>query len=96
MKFFNFFLLFLSMVFCFSCANNENSNSLVLRLGAEPTFLNPILATDSASSSVNGYVFNGLLKVDPNMNLIPDLAETYVVSEDNKLITFNSGAKVTN
>ena len=88
MKFFNFFLLFLSMVFCFSCSNNENSNSLVLRLGAEPTFLNPILATDSASSSVNGYVFNGLLKVDPDMNLIPDLAETYVVSEDNKLITF--------
>lgn len=81
-----FFIL--SFVLCLSCAKTVNDQILVLRLGAEPTFLNPILATDSASSSVNGYIFNGLLKVDSQMNLIPDLAKSYEVSEDKKTITF--------
>ena len=55
---------------------------------APRSFLNPILSTDSASSSVNGYVFNGLLRVDPDMNLVPDLAKSYEISADSKVITF--------
>ena len=38
------------------CSSDLSDNQvLTLRLGAEPSMLNPILSTDSASSSVNGY-----------------------------------------
>lgn len=49
----------------------------------------PFLAGDSASAAVTGNVFGGLLKVDKNQNLIPDLAKSYDVSEDQKTITFH-------
>lgn len=67
-----------------SCAPSSLSENqvLTLRLGAEPSMLNPVLSTDSPSSSVNGYVFSGLLKVNPKLELEPDLAESYTVSPD--------------
>jgi len=88
MRVVTYFLLLLSILFCFSCTKSKDNTNLVLSLSAEPTFLNPILSTDSASSSVNGYVFNGLLRVDPDMNLLPDLAKSYEISADSKVITF--------
>ncbi|KAA0257758.1 peptide-binding protein [Deferribacter autotrophicus] len=48
----------------------------------------PILATDSASHSVAGLIYNGLLKYDKNLNLVGDLAEKWEVSENKKIITF--------
>ena len=48
----------------------------------------PILATDSASHSVAGLIYNGLLKYDKNLNLVGDLAERWEVSADKKVITF--------
>lgn len=48
----------------------------------------PILASDSASHSVAGLIYNGLLKYDKNLNLVGDLAEKWEVSEDKKVITF--------
>ena len=64
------------------------SDTLFLRLGGEPTFLNPVLSTDSPSSSVNGFIYNGLLRVNESLELEPDLAESYVISEDGLTYTF--------
>ena len=72
------------------CSSDLSDNQvLTLRLGAEPSMLNPILSTDSPSSSVNGYVFSGLLKVTPELELEPDLAESYTVSADGLVYLFN-------
>ena len=79
--------MFLTLVLV-SCQAPDSSDTLVLRLGAEPSLLNPLLSTDSPSSSVNGYVFNGLLKVNPDMSLVPDLAASYSVSDDGKIFRF--------
>ena len=68
---------------------------LVLSLGAEPSMLNPILSTDSPSSAVNGYIFNGLLKVNPDLELVPDLAQTYHVSDDGLTFTFTLKPNIT-
>ncbi len=48
----------------------------------------PYLASDSSSSAVTGLVFNGLLKIDKNLELAPSLAESWRISEDGLTITF--------
>ncbi len=49
----------------------------------------PYLASDSASSTITGYVFNGLLKLDKDLNIAPSLAESWRVSDDGLTITFH-------
>ncbi len=54
-----------------------------------PQFLNPILAfNNSTDVDINRLVFSGLLKYDKNLELQPDLAESFSVSDDNKIYTF--------
>ena len=78
-----------------SSSDSVSKQSLVLRLGAEPSMLNPILSTDSPSSSVNGYVFNGLLTVEPSLELVPDLAESYTASDSGLEFVFKLKRNVT-
>ncbi len=61
---------------------------LKLNLGAEPTVLNPILYTDAASGGVVDLIFNGLFKVNNQLELIPDLATAYTLGDDGKTYTF--------
>ena len=74
-------------VFLLSCqpanSNNQtNKDLLFLHLGGEPTYLNPILSTDSPSSAVEGFVFSGLFRTDSNLELEPDLLDSYTVNSD--------------
>ncbi len=48
----------------------------------------PILATDSASHEIAGLIYNGLLKYNKNLKLVGDIASSFSVSKDNKVITF--------
>ncbi len=54
----------------------------------EASTLIPILASDSASHSVAGQIYNGLVKYDRDLKIVGDLAESYSVSEDGLTITF--------
>lgn len=49
----------------------------------------PPLATDSASFSIIGLVYNGLVKYDADLNLVGDLAESWEISGDCKTIIFH-------
>jgi len=55
---------------------------------ADPSILNPVLASDSASSDVTGLVFNSLLRYDKDLNLEGELAESWEISPDGMVITF--------
>ena len=57
-------------------------------IGDASTLL-PLLATDSASHSVAGLIYNGLVKYDGEYNVVGDLAESWEISEDNLTITFH-------
>jgi peptide/nickel transport system substrate-binding protein len=48
----------------------------------------PLLATDNASHSISGLIFNGLVKYDRDLNIVGDLAESWDVSKDGLVITF--------
>ena len=55
----------------------------------EPSTLLPVLASDSASSDINGLVYSGLVRYDKDLQIEGDLAETWEISEDNLTITFH-------
>jgi len=57
-------------------------NQLVESSIGDASYLNPILAQDSASSEIDGFVFNGLIKYDRNLQgFVGELAESWKVKE---------------
>jgi len=66
----------------------DYGDAIVVGSIGEPRTLVPILASDSASGTICGMVFNGLVKYDKDLNLVGDLAEIWEVSEDGLEITF--------
>ncbi len=61
---------------------------LVMSLGGEPSILNPILSSDSASSAVEGTIFSGMVRINEKLEVIPDLAKSWKVSEGSLTWTF--------
>jgi len=54
------------------------ASTLHLSASSNPARLNPLIATDSASSSISGFLFNSLVKYDESgKKVIGDLAESY-------------------
>ncbi len=75
-----FFIVFLFTVELFS-------STLHLAISSNPTRLNPILATDSASGEITSFLFNGLVKYDKyQKELIGDLAQKYYFENPTTLI----------
>lgn len=63
------------------------SSTLQLATSANPSRLNPILATDSSSSEIAGFIFNGLVKYDKDSKeIIGDLAKKFYFKNDTTLI----------
>ncbi len=61
-------------------------STLHLALGANPSRINPLLATDSASGEISGWIFNGLVKFDKDANIVGDLAESWEFETPTKLL----------
>ncbi len=55
-------------------------------MSSSPTRINPLLATDSASGEIAGWIFNGLVKFDKNGRIAPDLARSYDFVNDTTLV----------
>jgi len=49
----------------------------------------PFLADDSSSGEICGNIFNGLTKLDKNLDVVGDLAESWDISENKLVITFH-------
>ncbi len=49
----------------------------------------PLLASDSTSHGIAGFVFNGLIKYDKDIRIVGDLAESWEISKDGLVITFH-------
>ena len=68
-----------------------------------PHFINPLLANSDADKDLVTLVYSGLLRPGPNGTYLPDLAESYTISEDGqtyhftlrKGITFHDGSPIT-
>ena len=74
----------------FACGqkSERNPNTFVESSIGDARRLNPVIANDSASGTINDQIFNGLVKYDKDIKLIGDLAERWEISNDSKTITF--------
>jgi peptide/nickel transport system substrate-binding protein len=63
-----------------------NSQTLQLSISSNPSRINPILSSDSASSEISGWIFNGLFKYDKDGNIVNDLASSYYFENNTTLI----------
>ncbi|MDR1460753.1 MAG: peptide-binding protein [Campylobacteraceae bacterium] len=74
-----FFLIFITQfLFC---------SSLHVAMSANPSRINPILATDTVSGEISFFIFNSLLTYDENASIKSELAKSYEFL-DNKTLVF--------
>ncbi len=55
----------------------------------DATTLIPIVASDSASHDICGLVYNGLIKYDKDLNIVGELAASWDIEEEGRVIVFN-------
>ena len=84
-------LLVITGILITSCGPKaeRNPNTFVVSSIGDARRLNPLLANDTASATINDQVFNGLVKYDKDIRLVGDLAERWDVSPNGKTITFH-------
>lgn len=70
-------------------ASPVDGDSLISASIGEPSNLIPALASDSASTEITSKVYSGLVKIDKDLNIVPDLAESFEISDDGLTITFH-------
>ena len=57
-------------------------------LGADPITMDPALAGDAGSATYIVEIFGGLVTLDRDLKVVPDIAESWDVSADGKVYTF--------
>lgn len=60
----------------------------LIRLGTDPPTLDPHLVSDAYAATIIVEVFGGLVTLDRDLKVVPDLAENWQVSPDGKTYTF--------
>ena len=97
------FLILIGLVLGFSaCSAEKISADLTVGVESYPGNLDPRYPTDAYSAKVGALLFNGLLKLDENLMLAPDLVDRYEYLSDSKLsfhlrsdVYFHDGQKLT-
>lgn len=83
-----------------SCTNKSERQQgyLYLRLSSNPTTLDPALIVDVTGGVIGAKIFNGLVRLDEQLKVVPDIAERWNISEDGKTYTFylKKGVKFSN
>ena len=76
-----FCLLFI--ICLFSCSSSSRLEGYIYyRFNANPTTLDPALITDVSSASIAAKLFNGLVRLNENLEIVPDIAERWEISKD--------------
>ena len=69
--------------------DSRRGGTLVIALSDDPGHFNPGITTGFNVHAVTGSIFNGLVELDDNANLHPDLADSWDVSDDSTQFTFH-------
>ena len=70
-------------------AGSLNKGNTLVRLYVDPPTLDPHLTTDATSAQIIIEVFGGLVTIDRNLDIVPDLAERWDISPDGRVYTFH-------
>lgn len=66
----------------------SHGGKLTEGLIGSPRFINPVLAISEADRDLTSLIYSGLMRLDEKGKLIPDLAESYTISDDGLTYTF--------
>ena len=67
----------LAVLLLTGCQTHRDPSTLVFLIESSPTNLDPRIGNDAQSERINQMVFNSLLRQDRNLELKPDLAESW-------------------
>ncbi|MGQ0606840.1 MAG: ABC transporter substrate-binding protein [Chloroflexota bacterium] len=62
--------------------------TLVVAISSDPGHLNPAITTSGGTHTASELLYNGLVGLDDDLNPIPELAESWEVSDDGTTYTF--------
>ncbi|MFP5376373.1 MAG: ABC transporter substrate-binding protein, partial [Acidimicrobiia bacterium] len=62
--------------------------TLVAALSADPGHLNPAITTSGTTHPASEILYNGLVGVDNDLEIQPELAESWEITEDGAVYTF--------
>jgi peptide/nickel transport system substrate-binding protein len=94
------FLVF-ALLLCTACTKNTTTapggtdtgraygDAIIIGSIGDASTMLPVIASDSSSHEIAGYIYNGLVKYDKDYNIVGDLAESWDISDDNLTITFH-------
>lgn len=97
-------LIFLALLFFCACSQDFSEknkyesvqdirpvygDAFIIANLSDASYLNPILASDSATSVINSKIFNGLIKYDKDLKIVGDLAESFEIKNNGLTILFN-------
>src|SRR5262249_9245390 len=82
--------IFLALTFIAtqSCGGRSKAGSLTIILEKRIETFDPRVSSDSAAERIRQLIFNSLTRKDDKFNPIPDLAERFESSADQKSFTF--------
>ena len=72
-----------------------NGGTLTIGVTSDALTLDPTLTTDEASGPVEDLLFNSLVKFNAKVQIVPDLASSWTISNDGKAYTFHLRPHVT-
>ena len=71
-----------------SASANAPKGGKLIQLGSDPPTLDPHKTTDNVSGFFVNEVYGGLVTLDLDLNVVPDLAESWEISQDGRTYTF--------
>lgn len=69
--------------------SEELSGGVFRRLWSDPPTLDPHLTSDTTSAGLVVEIFSGLVALNTDLQLVPDVAESWEISEDGTVYTFH-------
>ena len=86
----SFLILSILVIFCSCKEKNSIDVSTVFRYNEHKNInsLDPIFAKDIANIQAVNQIFNGLVEMDNNLNVVPSIAKSWEISQNGKLYTF--------
>jgi len=66
----------------------KSGGSLIEGVAGAPRFINPLLAISDSDRDLTALMYSGLLKATPSGTFVPDLAQSFEISENGLFYTF--------
>ncbi|MCV0403722.1 MAG: ABC transporter substrate-binding protein [Chloroflexi bacterium] len=71
-----------------TASTGTEGGTLVVAISSDPGHLNPAITTSGGTHTASELLYNGLVGLDDALNPVPELAESWEISDDGRTYTF--------